>query len=63
MHSDELIVLLHRSESDTLDFKSQRYPFSGASDDQKGELLKDILALANAWKDAPAYLVIGVDEQ
>jgi Putative DNA-binding domain len=30
---------------------------------RKAELLKDILALANAWKDAPAYLVIGVREQ
>lgn len=62
MDEGELIILLHRSEGETLDFK-QQYAFSGASDDHKSELLKDILALANAWKDAPAHLVVGVTEQ
>lgn len=58
-----LISLLHRSESETLDFKREMPPFSKASDEQKAELLKDILALANAWKDADAYIVIGVEEE
>lgn len=63
MNLGELTILLDRSEGDTLDFKSQQYPFSGANDDDRSELLKDVLALANAWKDSPAHLAIGVDEQ
>jgi hypothetical protein len=54
--------LLNESESDALDFKSAQYPFDGASDDEKSELLKDILSLANAWRRAEAYLLIGVEE-
>ena len=62
MNIDQLTILLHRSEGDTLDFKSKEYPFPCASDNDKSELLKDILSLANAWKDSPAYIVIGVTE-
>lgn len=58
-----LTALLHRSESETLDFKREFPPFSKASDDQKAELLKDILSMANAWKDSDAYIVIGVEEE
>jgi len=57
-----LSALLQRSEGDTLDFKRDNYPFRNAAEDQKSELLKDILALANAWKASNAYIVIGVDE-
>ena len=38
--------LLHEEESSSLDFKRDQYPFVGASDDDKSELLKDILAFA-----------------
>lgn len=55
--------LLRRSESDTLDFKRDQYPFAGASDEEKSELLKDIVAFANAWKESDAYIVIGVPEK
>jgi len=54
--------LLYEGESPTLDFKRDQYPFSGASDDEKGELLKDILAFANAWRRTDAYILIGVEE-
>ncbi|MGD9162364.1 MAG: ATP-binding protein, partial [Desulfobacteraceae bacterium] len=39
-----------------------QYPFEGASNDDKSELLKDILAFANAWRRSDAYILIGVDE-
>ncbi len=65
----ELCSLLHRSESETLNFKRDQYPFYGKapdyakiSDEAKSEFLKDILAFANAWKDSDAHIVIGVAE-
>jgi len=54
--------LLHEEESATLDFKREQYPFVGASDDQKGELIKDVLAFANAWRRTAAYILTGVEE-
>jgi Putative DNA-binding domain len=53
---------LFASEGDSLDFKRDQYPFSGATDEQKSELLKDILAFANAWRRDDAYILIGVEE-
>jgi hypothetical protein len=55
--------LLYRDESETLDFKVEQYPFDGATDDQKSELLKDLLAFANAWRTAEAYILAGVKEK
>jgi predicted HTH transcriptional regulator len=54
--------LLNEEEGATLDFKRDQYPFAGADDEQKSELLKDILAFANAWRRADAYILIGVEE-
>jgi hypothetical protein len=54
--------LLNEDESTTLDFKRDQYPFEGADDDAKAELLKDILAFANAWRRTDAYIIIGVEE-
>jgi hypothetical protein len=54
--------LLHEGESSSLDYKRDQYPFAGASDDEKGELLKDILAFANGWRHTEAYILIGVEE-
>jgi hypothetical protein len=62
MNDDLLENLLFEEESETLDFKSHQYPFDGASDDQKSELLKDILAFANSWRRTDAYILIGVKE-
>ena len=54
--------LLNEEEGATLDFKRDQYPFSKATDEEKSELLKDILAFANAWRRADAYILIGVQE-
>lgn len=54
--------LLYRTESETLDFKEGQYAFVGANNEQKSELLKDILAFANAWRDTDAFILIGVRE-
>lgn len=54
--------LLNEEESATLDFKRDQYPFAKATDDEKSELLKDILAFANAWRRADAFILIGVEE-
>jgi len=54
--------LLHEEESTSLDFKSEAYKFSGANEFQKSELLKDILAFANAWRRSTAYILLGVKE-
>ena len=62
MTTELLERLLHESESPYLDFKRQQYVFVGASDDDKCELLKDILAFANAWRRTDAYILIGVQE-
>jgi hypothetical protein len=55
-------VLLYQNESETLDFKEDQYAFDGATDIQKSELLKDILAFANSWRREDAYILIGVRE-
>ena len=54
--------LLNEDESSTLDFKREQYPFDKATDEQKSELLKDILAFANAWRRTDAYILIGVED-
>ena len=59
---DTFETLLHMSEGDALDFKSDQYPLARADKDTKSELVKDILAMANAWKNADAYILIGAEE-
>jgi hypothetical protein len=54
--------LLYEEEGATLDFKSEQYKFAGASDDEKSELLKDIVAFANAWRRTDAYILVGAKE-
>lgn len=46
--------------STSLDFKRDQYPL--ATDEQKGEFIKDILAFANSWRRSDAYVLIGVDD-
>lgn len=60
---DELEQLRHKGESVDLDFKQAHYPFVGASDHQKSELLKDIMAMANAYRSGPAYILIGFEDK
>jgi hypothetical protein len=38
------------AESDVLDFKRDQYPLAAATEDQESELVKDVVAFANAWK-------------
>ncbi len=52
--------LLHEEEGDTLDFKERQYRFANANEEEKSELLKDILGFANAWRRTDAYILIGV---
>ena len=62
LDSELLEGLLHEPEGTSLDFKSTQYPFEHATDKEKSELLKDILAFANSWRRTTAYILIGVDE-
>lgn len=62
MNDTLLEQLLNEDESSSLDFKQAQYPFDGANDEQKSELLKDILAFTNAWRRTDAYILIGVEE-
>ena len=62
MNDGVMEQLLHEGESSSLDYKRDQYPFAGATDDGKSELLKDILAFANGWRHADAYILIGVEE-
>lgn len=64
MIDDSLLEQLrHKGESADLDFKQAQYPFANGSDYQKAELLKDILAMANAYRDGPGYILIGFKDR
>lgn len=69
--------LLFRAESESLDFKADQYIISKDClprgelsaedhrkqlDTKKSELLKDLLAMANSWRNGPGYIVLGVRE-
>jgi len=60
---DTIEALLWEDESTTLDFKQMQYPFAAATDDQKGEIIKDILAFANTPRDRDAHIIIGAKER
>jgi hypothetical protein len=62
MNSQLLEELLYEEESPTLDFKRDAYPFEGATNEKKSELLKDIISFANAWRRADAFILIGIEE-
>jgi len=62
MNSDLFKRLLYEEEGTTLDFKKDQYRFPGATEDEKSELLKDILGFANAWRRSEAYILIGVED-
>ena len=55
--------LCMEGESNHLDYKRDQYQFIGVSDPEKTELLKDILAMANAFRQQTAYILIGVEQQ
>lgn len=77
MENNLIESLLYRSEDTSVDYKSEQYIFSkqdlpedGLSkqeraarlETKKSELLKDVLAMANAWREGPAYILLGFRE-
>jgi hypothetical protein len=54
--------LLYEEEGTTIDFKKEQYRFVKASDEDRSELLKDIVGFANAWRRTKAYILVGVEE-
>jgi hypothetical protein len=62
MKAEFIESLLYESEGPTLDFKRDQYPFSKATEEEKSELLKDILGFANCWRRTDAFILIGVEE-
>ena len=59
---DLIESLLFEEEGVELDLKRDQYKFAKANDEEKSELLKDILAFANAWRRSDAFILIGVQE-
>jgi hypothetical protein len=47
--------LLYEEEGTTIDFKKEQYRFVKATDEEKSELLKDILGFANAFRRSATY--------
>lgn len=62
MRPEELSQLLYEEEGPSLDFKRDQYPFSKATDEEKSEILKDILGFVNCWRRTEACIVIGVED-
>jgi hypothetical protein len=62
MNNELFERLLYEEENTTLDFKKEHYRFAKATDDEKSELLKDILGFSNAWRRSEAYILIGVED-
>jgi Putative DNA-binding domain len=60
---EQLTALRYKSEGTDIDFKSTQYRFIAGSEDNKAEMLKDILAIANAWRDGPGYILLGFKDQ
>lgn len=57
-----LAALRYRGESADLDYKVERYKFAKASDEDKSELLKDVLAMANSTRDGTVWILMGFKE-
>lgn len=60
---DLLNMLRYKSESTDIDFKSTQYRFNNGTETEKSELLKDILAIANSWRDGDGYILLGFKDQ
>src|ERR1700682_6330692 len=60
--NETIEALLWEDEGTTLDFKQAQYPFAGATDEQKAEIIKDILALSNAFRRDDAYILLGAKD-
>lgn len=63
MITDEMIEMLcYKGEGNDLDYKAERYKFAKGSDNEKSEMLKDILAFANSFRTDTAYILMGFKE-
>lgn len=62
MNSDFIEQLLYEEEGPTLDFKRDQYAFAKATEEEKSELLKDIIGFVNCWRRGEAFILIGVQE-
>lgn len=62
MKPEQLEQLLYEEESPTLDFKRDQYAFAKATDEEKSELLKDIIGFVNCWRRSDAFILIGVED-
>src|SRR3569623_534374 len=63
MLSEALLEELRfKGEGSDLDYKAERYRFAQANDEDKSEILKDILAFAIAHREGTAYIVMGFKE-
>ena len=59
----EIEMLCLRGESLNVDFKRDQYKFYKATPEDKSELLKDIISMANSGSSEPSYIIIGVEER
>lgn len=55
--------LLQEPESTTLDVKRDQYAFAKATDEQKSEIIKDIISFANTPRTTDAHILLGIAEQ
>lgn len=62
LNNELLDALRYKSEGTDLDFKSEQYRFAGGNDFEKSEMLKDILAVANAWREGTGYILLGLKD-
>lgn len=63
VNKELLDALRYKSEGTDLDFKSEQYCFAGGTEHQKSEMLKDILAMANAWREGTGYILLGFKDK
>lgn len=63
MNNSFLGLWAYASEGDALDFKREQYKFIDATEIEKSELLKDILAMINSWRQDVGYIVVGIEDR
>lgn len=64
MEYDDLLLerLLRESASDTLVFRAGEYKFEGALNLEKSQLLRDVIGMANSWRRADSFILVGVEQ-
>lgn len=59
---DLIKVFCLQGESNKLDFKQEQYKFIRGTPEDKSELVKDVVAMANVARQEASYILIGVEE-